>query len=173
MRCHFDTPELRRRFEIAWSCLPPNVRQSLKGFLRDVREVKELKDTYIHCPNGELYGPVDWGTGFTFFYKDNITSFCDILFPTLLEEFTEGEALATIIHEFSHAFAYQSFQERAIKESELNSEENAWEQVISWVRESVKDPDLVTEIEGFVFSARCERVLRELVKRAIVSRSSF
>src|SRR2546423_322881 len=106
MRRALKSEVIKKYFDAAWKVLPKDVKAVLKSFIRQVREVESLTKTRIARPDGTRYGPIEFGTGYTFFYKDRYEAFADVILPGILRGFTESEAICVILHELAHAHEY-------------------------------------------------------------------
>lgn len=147
MRKYFSSLIMKQYFQAAWFCLPKNTQNDLYKFIRQIREVEYLKDTYIGCPDGSRYGPLDEGNGFTLFYKDDDIAFCDIILSSDLVEASPALAIGTILHELAHALDYFICPENVVNSIKINAEVNAWDKAISWSKEGIPDPALARDIE--------------------------
>lgn len=150
MRRLLQSPRIKQRFAAAWQILPHDVQAVLKPFLRHVREVKTLRGAYIQCPDGTRYGPLEFATGFTFFYKQGSVAFSDVLLPQVLCDCTEAEAVGIILHELAHAYDYACYHER-VGDTETLAELEAWDQAIAWAKASTLDASVFEALERAKF----------------------
>lgn len=105
-----------------------------------------MSGTYIGCPDGTRYGPLESGTGYTFFYKDINVAFCDIILPATLSEATQAQLIAVILHELAHAWNYYQYQEVAIEGVELEEEIRAWRQAADWAMLGISASELAFQV---------------------------
>lgn len=146
VRKRFKTESLKNSFTVAWAAIPEDISRNLSPFIRQVREVDKLSGTYIGCPDGTRYGPLESGTGYTFFYKDINVAFCDIILPATLSEATQAQLIAVILHELSHAWNYCQNHEVATEGVEIEGEIRAWRQAAAWARLGISDSELASEV---------------------------
>jgi len=164
MRKRFSSQTLKQYFSIAWFCLPEKTQNDLHQFIRQVREVDNLEGTYIGCPDGTRFGPLDAGEGFTFLYKDDEIIFCDIILSSFLLEVSQANAISIILHELSHALDYFISPEDTVKSSRFKAESNAWDKAIAWAKEGISDFALSQEIELSALRAKLSLQLDELTE---------
>jgi hypothetical protein len=151
---------IKKYFETAWEVLPKDVQIELKPFIRQVREVESLTKTRISCPDGTRFGPLESGTGFTFFYKDEQSAFADVILPKILCDFTDAEGVCVILHELAHAYEYATKHQEAIENED--SEHEAWNQAIAWAKSSSLAPKVKEEIEKVGLQARVQESFRDV-----------
>ena len=142
MRHRFRSDLLRYRFNLAWTCLPPVVQRRKRYFIRQVREVRQLRDSRIRCPDGSRYGPLEDGSGYTFYYADDTQEFCDILLSAALGGLPEAAALAVILHELAHAHDYSERPHKLMRRKVILSERRAWIKAVYWAGQAPLSSDL-------------------------------
>ena len=165
MRKRFFSIELKKCFSIAWHCLPINTQKDFSKFIRQIREVKSLEGTYIGCPDGTRFGPIEDGVGYTFLYKDEELIFCDVLLSSSIIEISQAHAIGTILHELAHVLEYFISPIDAANSPIYNAEANAWEKAIIWAKAGISDTQLVQEIEFLALEEILEIGLVELSSR--------
>lgn len=163
MRRVLKSEILKLYFDTAWKVLPTELQTELKSFIRQVREVESLTKTRIGCPDGRRYGPFEFGTGYTFFYKDKYQAFVDVILPGILRDFTEAAAVCVILHELAHAYEYATKHERAM--GNVLSEQDAWDQALVWSKRSNLSPRIIDEIELCVFDAKIQETFIEVIEK--------
>lgn len=164
MRRRLTSPALKRNFQTAWSCIPGAVQKDFRSFIRQIREVDTLDETYIGCPDGTYFGPLEWGTGYTFFYKDESVAFCDVILPELLCVGTDAEIVCIILHELGHVYEYFIEHEKAIEGGHLDREFGAWDMAVEWAKNSALDPELIDEVETVAVDAKLQEGMLHLVE---------
>jgi len=164
MRKRLTSKTLKQHFSIAWVCLPEKMQTNLYEFIRQIREVKSLEGSYIGCPDGPRYGPIEDGDGFTFLYKDERIAFCDILLSSSIVKVSQAYAISTILHELAHASDYFISPEGAMASYRFDAEVNAWDKAISWAKDGISDSVLVREIEFVAIRAKLRLSVVELTQ---------
>jgi predicted SprT family Zn-dependent metalloprotease len=162
MRRLIRSKAIKSHFDIAWNVLPNDVQSILKLFIRHIREVESLEKTRIRCPDGTEHKDLEFGTGYTFFFKNTSIAFSDVILPTILNEFTEAEAVSLILHELAHAYEYATKHEEAI--DNVDSEHEAWDQAIIWAKNSKLASEMVSEIEMFALEAKLRESISQFFK---------
>jgi hypothetical protein len=165
MRKRFSSQTLKQYFSTAWFCLPEKTRNDLSQFIRQVREVDDLEGTYIGCPDGTRFGPLESGEGFTFLYKDDETIFCDIVLSSFLLKLSQANAISIILHELSHASDYFISPEDTVNSPRFKAESEAWDKAITWAKEGITDFALSQEIELSALRAKLSLQLDELTEQ--------
>ena len=148
---------LKNRFDLAWSCIPKNVQKELSGFIRYIDETPELEGTFIYVTDKSrgaieaTEGPLQSGNGYTFFFSNDDREFCGVILPTdPLVTYSDGEAIAIILHELSHAHEYYLHRKEATQAIVYNAEVNAWINALEWASNSSLNLKTVEEILGYV-----------------------
>ena len=165
MRRVLKSEIIKGYFDTSWKVLPKDVQIALKSFIRQVREVESLTRIRIGCPDGTRYGPLEFGTGFTFFYKDEYEAFADVILPNILCDFTEPEAVCVILHELSHAYEYATKHEKTIGNDD--SEHEAWDQAIAWAKSSNLDSKAIEGIELSGLEAKIQESFRDVLEKIV------
>lgn len=127
------SPELRRRFDIAWRILPETVREDLKSFIHYVRSARSLAEAQIVCADGTLIRSEQDVGGWFVIDRSSSSAPGHIFLNSDFENGPEALAVLTILHELAHAVEYLEDDWHAGSRAEHLSDAAAWFQVAAWV----------------------------------------
>lgn len=157
MRKRIFSDILKKRLNLAWQCIPKNIQKKLNSFIRYVDETTELEGTFIYVADKShgaieaVEGPLNSGSGYTFFFSNDDREFCDVILPTSpLVTYSDGEAIAIILHELSHAHEYYLHRKEAIQAIVYNAEVKAWINALEWASKSSLNLNIVEEIRSYI-----------------------
>ena len=164
MRRRLRSESIRNRFKTAWNYLPRHVQNTLRAFIRYVREVPTIAGSKLYVRDSTtgcreiIDGPLDEGTGYTFYGDLGTRKICDVLLPTKpLAQYPNGDAIAIILHELAHAYDYALHHREVANRSDYESERLAWDQAAKWAAATERDPELLKQIEEYAVKAmRCD-----------------
>jgi len=158
---------LRAYFDAAWSCLPVQVQQELRGFIRNIDEVESFENVYLYV-RGEDTGAIEIyagpltadAPGYAAYHHTEKRRFADLVFASKYMLYGgEGYAVAVCLHEIAHAYDHFLNGSESLQRDQYLDEVNTWNQAEKWAK-TLTNPLLRSEVLFTSFHAKIEEQFR-------------
>jgi hypothetical protein len=130
MKISIPSPVLRERFSVVWSCVPDSVREELRPFILEVRQVDTIEVASDGDSSSESDAPILSHTYCVLSGDDLLADI--VLSAELLTQVDPPGCLAIILHELAHAYDILTNHEEIRSRSTLDTELIALEQARQW-----------------------------------------
>lgn len=126
------SPELRRRFDLAWFMVPARIQERLEALIRSVRAVDSIEGTVVRLADGSRE-TLDQKAQAVFLLDTTAEPACAwVLLRTCYETISPVEAIGGILHELAHAALCLDDGPRAEIQPEGRAEAAAWLLAATW-----------------------------------------
>lgn len=126
------SPELRRRFDLAWFMVPVQMRVRLAQLIRSVRAVDSIAGTVVRLADGTRETLEREGQAVFLLDTTAAPERAWLLLRTYQETIPAAHAIAAMLHELAHGALFLDDGRRAEIQPEGRAEAAAWMLAATW-----------------------------------------
>lgn len=126
------SPELRRRFDLAWFMVPARMQERLAQLIRSVRAVDAIAGTVVRLANGTRETLEREGQAVLLLDTTAAPERARLLLRTYHETIPPAHAISAMLHELAHGALFLDDGRRAGIQPEARAEAAAWMLAATW-----------------------------------------
>ena len=163
------SPELRRRFDIAWFMVPVRMRVRLAQLIRSVRAVDSIAGTVVRLADGTRETLEHEGQAVLLLDTTIEPERAWLLLRTYHETIPAAHSIAVMLHELAHGALFLDDGRRAGIQPEARAEAAAWMLAATWAAHGCLHHSIGYDIACYAMACAVFEVQRwpELTERDV------